>query len=277
MRLNVKPSADVIVPVSSGNAAEGLVAGGDSGGAFVSSLNLTFTAVNWSTPQTVQVNGPVDWVDDGAQSYVITVGPTSSSSAPFGGLAAKLVSATCNDVDVAGFTVVPAAGLVTSEAGAAVTFTVKLTSKPLNEVTLRATVDDATEALLSAGGSPASAVELHFTGSSWSTPQTVTVTGQQDAVLDGNRPFVVSVGPTVSAIPSTPRSPPRRSAGPTPTTTWASPRGPATPLRSHAGRLASEPVGPSSSSYYVTVATLPAGATFGVSLSDPSSAVSRDG
>ena len=274
VRLNVKPSADVIVPVSSGNAAEGLVAGGDSGGAFVSSLNLTFTAVNWSTPQTVQVNGPVDWVADGAQSYVITVGPTSSSSAPFGGLAAKLVSATCNDVDVAGFTVVPAAGLVTSEAGAAVTFTVKLTSKPLYEVTLRATVDDATEALLSAGGSPASAVELRFTGSSWNATQTVTVTGQQDAVLDGNRPFVITAGPTVSADPKYAALAAKTVSGTNTDDDVGASEGTGTPQPLTLGVSRPSQVGPSSSSYYVTVATLPAGATFGVSLSNPSATVS---
>ncbi len=198
--LNRAPSADVVIPVSSGNAAEGLLAGGSSGGTFVTTLNLTFTSINWSTPQTVQVKGPLDSIDDGDKTYTITVGPTASSSVPYNALSAKTVSATNYDVDVAGFTVTPLSGLVTTEAGGTATFTVKLNTIPTGTVTVPVSVDDTTEALVSTGGGAAmSFVYLYFTSSNWSTPQTVTVHGVDDFVADGTVPYAVSVGPTTSS------------------------------------------------------------------------------
>lgn len=196
--LNRAPVADVVISVSSGNAAEGLLAGGSSGVTFVSSLNLTFTSVNWSTPQTVQVKGPLDSIDDGDKLYTITVGPTASTSAPYNALSAKTISATNYDVDVAGFTVTPLSGLVTTEAGGTATFTVKLNSIPTGTVTIPVSVNDTSEALVSTVGSATNIVYLYFTSSDWSTAQTVTVHGVDDLVADGTVPYIVSVGPTTS-------------------------------------------------------------------------------
>ena len=200
--LNRAPAADVVIPVSSGNAAEGLLAGGSSGGTFVAALNLTFTPVNWSTPQTVQVQGPVDSLDDGDKTYTITVGPTASSSAPYNALSAKTIyPATNTDVDVAGFTVTPLSGLVTTEAGGTATFTVRLNTIPTGTVTVPVSVSDSTEALVSAGGTATNFLNLYFTSSDWSTAQTVTVHGVDDLVADGTVPYTVSVGPTTSGDP----------------------------------------------------------------------------
>ena len=59
MVLNSQPTADVVIPVASSNAAEGT--------ASVSSL--TFTAADWNAPQTVTVTGVDDHLQDGAIAY----------------------------------------------------------------------------------------------------------------------------------------------------------------------------------------------------------------
>lgn len=76
--------------------------------------------------------------------------------------------------------------LVTSEAGPATSFTVVLDAPPASDVVLDLAVDDATEATIS----PA---QLTFTTADWNVPQLVTVTGVDDALPDGDRPFAVSV------------------------------------------------------------------------------------
>lgn len=199
--LNRAPVADVVVPVSSGNPAEGLLAGGSSGGTFVTTLNLTFTLVNWSTAQTVQVRGVIDSIDDGDQTYTITVGPTASGSSSYNGLAGKTIAATTTDADTAGFTVTPTSGLVTTEAGGTTTFTVRPDTIPTGTVTIPVSPGDTSEALVSAGGTPTNFLYLYFTASDWSTPKTVTVHGVDDVVADGTVAYTVSVGPTTSGDP----------------------------------------------------------------------------
>lgn len=199
--LNRAPVADVVVPVASSNAAEGRVAGGDSGGSFIASLQLTFTPASWQTPQTVQVQGQPDSIDDGDRAYAITVGPTSSASAPYDGIAARSISATNVDVDVAGFTITPISGLVTTETGGTTTFTVQLDSIPTGTVTIPVTVNDSSETTVSAGGAPTNYLTLLFTASDWSTPQTVTVHGVDDFVADGTVSWTISVGSSTSGDP----------------------------------------------------------------------------
>jgi alkaline phosphatase len=80
---------------------------------------------------------------------------------------------------MAGITVMPTSGLVTTEAGGTAAFTVKLNTQPAANVTIGLSSSDMTEGTVS----PAS---LTFTSANWNTPQTVTVTGVNDDVADGN-------------------------------------------------------------------------------------------
>jgi hypothetical protein len=78
--------------------------------------------------------------------------------------------------------VTPATNLSTAEAGpGAVTFTVKLNTLPSDTVVLSLASDDASEGDIS---SPVGK-ELTLTTADWSTPQSVTVTGADDADEDG--------------------------------------------------------------------------------------------
>jgi hypothetical protein len=87
-----------------------------------------------------------------------------------------------------GTTVTPTHGLVTSEAGTSDTFTVVLNSQPSDVVTIGVSSSDTTE------GTVDTAL-LTFTTVDWATPQTVTVTGTDEALDDGDIGYTVVLAP----------------------------------------------------------------------------------
>ncbi len=174
VKLNSKPTANVMIPLSSSKSAEGTV----------SPAALIFTPDNWSSPQTVTVTGVDDMVADGSQAYSIVTGAATSADTGYSGLNASDVAVTNVDDETAGFTVTPATGLTTTEAGGTATFTIRLNSKPTGSVTVGLTSNSTKEGTVS----PAS---VSFTPDNWSAPQTVTVTGADDKVADGSQPYAV--------------------------------------------------------------------------------------
>src|SRR5262249_4018270 len=78
----------------------------------------------------------------------------------------------------AGVTITPTMGLVTSEAGGTATFRVVLTSLPTADVTITFSSSNTAE-----GTVP---VSIAFTPANWNVAQTVTVTGVDDNVDDGD-------------------------------------------------------------------------------------------
>jgi hypothetical protein len=95
----------------------------------------------------------------------------------------------------AGFIVSPTSGLTTTEAGGTATFTVALTGPPTANVTIGLTSSNPTEGTVS----PAS---LTFTPANGTTPQTVTVTGADDGVVDGNVAYSIVTAPAASSAGS---------------------------------------------------------------------------
>jgi hypothetical protein len=98
------------------------------------------------------------------------------------------------DDDAAGFTVTPVASLGTTEAGGSASFTVALTSQPTADVVIPVASSDTTEGTVSAAS-------LTFTAADWNVPQTVTVTGVDDLVDDGDIAYGVVVGAAASSDP----------------------------------------------------------------------------
>jgi threonine aldolase len=182
--LTSQPVADVTIPLSSSNPAEGTV----------SPASLTFTAASWNVAQTVTVTGVDDFVVNGPQPYTVVTGPAVSADPHYGGLDPADVSVTNLDNDVAGIAVIPTSGLVTTEAGGTATFTVVLTSKPTADVTIPLRSSMPTEGTVS----PAS---LTFTSATWNVPQTVTVTGVDDHVADGPQTYTIFTDPAQSLDP----------------------------------------------------------------------------
>lgn len=89
--------------------------------------------------------------------------------------------------DVAGVTVSPASGLVTTEAGGLATFTVRLNSQPVANVVIPLMSSRTAEGTVSPGS-------LTFTPSNWMTAQTVTVRGVNDPIDDGDQPYLIRTG-----------------------------------------------------------------------------------
>uniref|UniRef100_UPI0030D72828 Calx-beta domain-containing protein n=1 Tax=uncultured Roseivirga sp. TaxID=543088 RepID=UPI0030D72828 len=170
--LSAQPASDVIIDVSSG----------DTGEATVSHASLTFTAANWNTPQTITVTGIDDALVDGNQNTTVTLSINDAGSDnSFDPLADQTITVTTVDDDTPGFTIVESDGNTeVSETGTTDNFTVVLSSQPTTDVIIDVLSGDLGEATVS----PAS---LTFTTANWNTPQTVTVTGVDDALIDGNQ------------------------------------------------------------------------------------------
>src|SRR5262249_1532430 len=145
--LHSQPTADVIIPIASDNAAEGAA----------SPASLTFTAADWNVAQTVTVTGADDHVQDGEIAYHVVLGaastadpgPPPSPDPTYAGRDPADAGLPNPDTDVAGAAVTPVAGLATSEAGGSATFSVVLESQPVADVVIPVASDNAAEGVAS--------------------------------------------------------------------------------------------------------------------------------
>jgi len=185
MQLLSEPTANVTIPMSSSNTAEGTV----------SPASLTFTSTTWNIPQTVTVTPVDDFAVDGTVSYTIVLSAItgSSESTGYAGLDPQDISASNNDNDAAAFTL-SATTATTAEGATAVGIDVVLTSQPSTNVEVTVTGLDTTEGSLSA-------TTLTFTPSgagAWNVAQTLTITGVNDALDDGDQDYTLTLTPTSS-------------------------------------------------------------------------------
>ena len=172
--LHSQPTVAVTLSFVSSKESEGRVA----------PSSLLFTPSNWSAPQDVTVTGVNDDIADGDVSYTVAVKGTNTTE-PNYQYAATTLSLVNKDDDPVGLKVTAAANLQTSEAGGKVTFTVALTSQPTANVNVSVTSSNIKEGTVSS--------LQPFTASNWSNPQTVTVTGVNDAIADGNQTYTVTL------------------------------------------------------------------------------------
>ena len=172
--LQEAPTQDVQVALSSTDTTEGTV----------SPATLTFTPANWNVAQTATVAGVDDPMVDGDIAYQIQFS-VSSSDVAYNGLVVAPVDATNTDNDVAGVGFgLPAGGLVTTESGGTASFTVVLNTQPAADVTITPSSSNTAEGTVS----PAA---LTFTAANWNVAQTVTVTGVNDALPDGDVAYTI--------------------------------------------------------------------------------------
>jgi len=180
VRLQSKPTADVLIQVNSSNTAEGTV--------FPSSL--TFTTLSWASPQTITVTGVDDDFKDGDKSYFAELAPAASTDPVYSGMDPVDRRVLNKDNDSSGLTV-GAITAHTSEAGSSASFTLKMASRPLTKVTIPVSVDDATEGKLLI-------TNVIFTPANWNKTETVTVSGVNDDAQDGAQTYHVVLGAAVS-------------------------------------------------------------------------------
>jgi large repetitive protein len=180
--LSAQPSSNVGLTVTSSDTTEATVSVG----------SLTFTTGNWNTAQTVTITGQNDLVQDGDVTSSITFAINSGSTADSNYLAVanKTVTMSTIDNDVAGFTIAQSGGSTgVTEMGGTDTVTVVLDTEPTATVLIDLVSTDSTEVSVSP-------TQLTFTASNWTTAQTVTFTGLDDLIDDGN------VNTTINAEPN---------------------------------------------------------------------------
>ena len=179
--LNSEPTANVTITLYSSDEDEGTP----------DETTLLFTPDDWDAPQTVTVTGQDDDLDDGNQTYTIEVEPATSDDEDYQGEDGTDVELSNTDDETAGITVDPIEDLITTEAGGEAEFTVVLNSEPTANVTITLYSSDEDEGTLDE-------TTLLFTSDDWDTPQTVTVTGQDDDLDDGNQTYTIEVEPATS-------------------------------------------------------------------------------
>jgi hypothetical protein len=175
--LDAEPTNDVVFTISSNDTSEG-----------VSDVStLTFMSVNWDTPQTITVTGADDTLIDGDITYIVQVAIDSVNTLDvnFVSLPAQDVNAINVDDDTAGFTL-STTTLNTTEAGGTDIFIVVLDAQPTADVVFSISSNDTSE------GTP-DVSTLTFTPANWNTPQTITVTGADDTLIDGDIPYIMQV------------------------------------------------------------------------------------
>jgi hypothetical protein len=146
-----------------------------------------------NTNHVITITGINDDFCDGAQMFAIVTSPSVSLDPNYDGIDPSDLSVTNHDNEGGGITVTPV-DLTTTEAGAAATFQIFLNCRPMADVSVPIASSDTTEVV-------ASSSVVTFTSQNWNSPATVTVTGVDDAIDDGNQIVPVTLGPTVSADP----------------------------------------------------------------------------
>lgn len=172
---------NVTINLSSGDPTEGTV----------SPSSVTFTTANWDIPQTVTITGVDDLVADGNVYYSIVTGNTVSTYSEYDNLAVPDVFLYNIDDDIPNYLPSAISGHTTEALGTA-TFTFKLATQPTGDVVIPLSSSDPTEGTVS----PSS---LTFTTSNWNINQTVTVTGVDDNIDDGDVPYSVITGTAVTS------------------------------------------------------------------------------
>jgi hypothetical protein len=179
--LDSVPSASVTIYLHSADASEGSI----------SPNVLTFDEMDWDFTQSVTVTGVDDSLVDGDVEYTIVTDAAESDDPNYDELDAADVVVTNTDDDTTGFVLDPSDGVITTEMGGSRTFSVALVSEPTHDVTVSLSSDDSGE------GSP-TVDSLVFTATNWSDPQTVTVSGVDDDLIDGPTDYAIIVGPATS-------------------------------------------------------------------------------
>ena len=180
--LDTQPAGDVTVTVG----------GADGTDLSVDKTVLTFTDQDWDAAQTVTVTAVDDHLDEEEETATITHTVASVDDSDYEGASAGSVAVTITDNDSARVTISETD--LEIEEGASDTYTVVLDTEPTGDVAviIRGVTD--TDLTLDK-------TTLTFTHQNWNTPQTVTVTAEQDD--DAVDESVVTITHTVTSTADT--------------------------------------------------------------------------
>ncbi len=178
--LTRQPSTDVTINLSSTDIGEGVP----------DRNSLTFTAANWDQPQIITVRGVNDNNIDGNAGYTIKLDNVVSNDINYNGQTIAEVPVINIDNDGAGFNVSPISR-DTVENGTNATFTVQLTNQPTADVNITLSSSNTAEGKIDKS-------ILRFNTVNWNTPQLITVTGQDDILLDGDQRYEINFNAAIS-------------------------------------------------------------------------------
>ncbi|MBV9868209.1 MAG: CSLREA domain-containing protein [Abitibacteriaceae bacterium] len=198
LRLNIVTSPATTPPTFSEGAGSNAAIGTVTRNTFTGSdLVVTLTSSNTgkvTVPATVtipagqtSVTFPISAVDnavaDGSQNVKITASATGHNP--------DSTTVVVTDNDTAGIIVAPTTGLTTTSTGGTATFTVKLNSQPVGNVTIGLSSSNTNQGTVS----PAT---LTFTPQNYNLAQTVTVTGANDQSSSTNQTYKITLDPAGS-------------------------------------------------------------------------------
>ncbi|MEM9533834.1 MAG: hypothetical protein AAGA23_23145 [Pseudomonadota bacterium] len=141
--------------------------------------SITFTPDNWNQPQTIEITGVDDQIDDDAQPWVLRLLETESSDGEFAGVDPEDIAGINTDDDTAGVSIAPSDSLFTSEMGLAVSVAVVLDTQPVEPVSVSFVSSNTAEVV-------PEPVTMDFDASNWQTGQSLSLTGVDDDSVDDN-------------------------------------------------------------------------------------------
>ncbi|HEY9629647.1 MAG TPA: Ig-like domain-containing protein [Coleofasciculaceae cyanobacterium] len=149
-------------------------------------LPTSITIKAGDTTGSVELVGVDDFWVEGSETVVVDI--LSIDNAVENG--SQQVTVTLTDDDTAGINV-SSTSLVTSENGTTASFNVVLTSQPTSDVVVTLSNGNPAEGTLDK-------TTLTFTAANWNIAQTVTVTGKNDDIQDGNATYTITTSATSS-------------------------------------------------------------------------------
>lgn len=185
--LNAEPVGNVTVQVASGNTAEVDILPEQS--------TIVFTPENWNVPISVQVDGVDDQLIDGDQQTSVVVSVVvDESHAAFAAAESVSVTVTTIDDEVQGFqlTETDNTTIVSEDGNTVDTVQIVLNSQPASDVTFNVNLTNENEAT-------ASPTTLVFTAANWDSPQTISITGVLDDLVDGSSETILTVSVVVES------------------------------------------------------------------------------
>ena len=175
--LNTQPLTDVVIDITGLDVTEGSL----------DKTQLTFTNSDWNNAQTVTVTGQDDDLIDDDITYTLTLTVDDASSDDSYDGKSAIVTVTNTDNDIAEIsTTLSGASNETSEDGTSDSFDIVLNTQPLTDVVIDITGVDATEGSLDI-------TQVTFTNANWNTTQTITVTGVNDDLSDGDITYTLTL------------------------------------------------------------------------------------
>ncbi|GAB4278282.1 MAG: hypothetical protein Fur0025_04730 [Oscillatoriaceae cyanobacterium] len=155
---------------------------------FSGTIPAQITIANGSSSGNVTLNIVNDFLNEGDETATFTI------SNPSGGVLLGTTTAqtiTITDDDTPGITIIPTSGLTTTEAGGKATFTVALNTQPTANVTINLSSSNTAEGTIDKP-------TVTFTPANWNAAQTVTVTGVDDLIADGDIAYNIITAPASS-------------------------------------------------------------------------------